>query len=243
MPLLIVKFEGSVLQKVRANGSPITIGRGPDNSIAIDNLAVSSRHAQIKSEQGRLVIEDLDSLNGTFVNNQRVKRAALKSGDVVMVGKHSIYVDESDHDEARVPEARQSAPPTKSVDETFVLDTEERRRLMQQISATGERSQIAPARVRLATLVRVQGPIDEAEYPLTGKLTVIGKSEMATVRLSGWFKPKVAAQINRRDDGYYLGRGDKAPTVNGSPISTPTLLKDGDLIEVCGVQLRFAIKE
>ena len=110
MPLLIVKFEGSVLQKVRANGGAITIGRGPDNSIPIDNLAVSSRHAQIKSEQGRLVIEDLDSLNGTFVNNQRVKRAALKSGDVVMVGKHSIYVDETDRGEAP-PRGRQAILP------------------------------------------------------------------------------------------------------------------------------------
>jgi hypothetical protein len=160
-----------------------------------------------------------------------------------MVGKHSIYVDETDRGEAPLSEAKQSAPLAKSVDETFVLDTEERRRLMQQISSTGERSQIAPARVRLATLVRVQGPIEKAEYPLTGKLTVIGKSEMATVRLNGWFKPKVAAQINRRDDGYYLGRGDKAPTVNGNTIWAPTLLNDGDLIEVCGVQLRFTIKE
>ena len=73
MPLLIVKFEGSVLQKVPTNSGSITIGRGPDNSIAIDNLAVSSHHAEIRSEQGHLVIEDLDSLNGTFVNSQRVK--------------------------------------------------------------------------------------------------------------------------------------------------------------------------
>jgi pSer/pThr/pTyr-binding forkhead associated (FHA) protein len=246
MSFLIVKFEGSVLQKVRANGGVITIGRGPDNSIAIDNLAVSNCHAQITSEQGRLVIEDLDSLNGTFVNNQRVKRAALKNGDVVMVGKHSIYVDENDRGEAPPREAKQTAPIAKEaprVDETFVLDTEELRRMMQQIAATGERSQIAPARVRLATLVRVRGPIEKAEYQLTGKLTVIGKSEMATVRLHGWFKPRVAAQISRRDDGYYLGRGDKAPTVNGRSIWAPTLLVDGDLIEVCGVQLKFTIKE
>ena len=83
MPVLIVKFEGSVLKKVATNGGSITIGRGPDNSIAIDNLAVSNRHAEIKSEQGGLVVEDLNSLNGTFVNNQRVKRSALKDGDVV----------------------------------------------------------------------------------------------------------------------------------------------------------------
>src|SRR5579871_1710457 len=122
MPVLVVKFEGSVLQKVAVNGGAITIGRSPDNSIPIDNLAVSSRHAQIKSEQGRLVIEDLDSLNGTFLNNQRVKRAALKIGDVVMVGKNCIYVDENDRGDAPVPDARQSSPLAKSVDETFVLD-------------------------------------------------------------------------------------------------------------------------
>lgn len=114
---------------------------------------------------------------------------------------------------------------------------------MQEIAATGERSQIAPSRIRVATLVRVKGRIEEAEYPLTGKLTVIGKSEMATVRLRGWFKPKVAAQISRRDDGYYLGRGDKVPNVNGSPVWAPILLADGDVIDVCGVQLKFTIKE
>jgi pSer/pThr/pTyr-binding forkhead associated (FHA) protein len=248
MPLLIVKFEGSVLQKVRTNSGSITIGRGPDNSIAIDNLAVSSHHAEIRSEQGHLVIEDLDSLNGTFVNSQRVKRSALKDGDVVLIGKHSIYVDESVRGESPVgdvkrPSGSGSGKEAPSVDETFVLDTHKRRKMMQEMAAAGERSQITPSRVRVATLVRVKGQIEKAEYPLTGKLTVIGKSEMATVRLSGWFKPKMAAQISRRDDGYYLGRGDKVPSVNGSPIWAPTLLSDGDLIDVCGVQLKFTIKE
>jgi pSer/pThr/pTyr-binding forkhead associated (FHA) protein len=245
MPCLIVKFEGSTLQKVPMNGGSITIGRGPDNSIAIDNLAVSSHHAEIKSEQGHLVIEDLNSLNGTFVNSQRVKRSALKHGDVVLIGKHSIYVDEKATGDPPANVNRPSASPqiAKSVEETFILDTEKRRKLMQEMAAAGERSQITPSRVRVATLIRIKGPIEQAEYPLTGKLTVIGKSEMATVRLSGWFKPKMAAQINRRDDGYYLGRGDRIPMINGSPIGAPTLLSDGDLIEVCGVQLKFTIKE
>ena len=245
MPLLIVKFEGSVLQQIPTNGGSITIGRARDNSIAIDNLAVSSHHAEIKSDQGHLVIQDLDSLNGTFVNSQRVKRSALKHGDVVLIGKHSIYVDEVAAGQSpvkvnRPPSGVKGAP---SVEETFILDTEKRRKLMQEMAAAGERSQITPSRVRVATLVRVKGPIEQAEYPLTGKLTVIGNSEMATVRLRGWFKPKMAAQINRRDDGYYLGRGDRVPTINGLPIEAPTLLSDGDLIDVCGVQLKFTIKE
>jgi len=247
--LLIVKFEDSVLQRVSINGGSVTIGRGPDNSIPIDNLAVSNHHAEIKSEDGHLVIQDLGSLNGTFVNNQRVKQSALKHGDVVLIGKHSIHVDEKSRGEAPVAVNRPSGnlsggvKEAPKVDETFILDTAKRRKMMQEIAAAGERSQITPSRVRVATLVRVKGQIEKAEYQLTGKLTVIGKSEMATVRLRGWFKPKMAAQINRRDDGYYLGRGDRVPKINGKPIWSPTLLSDGDLIEVCGVELRFTIPE
>jgi hypothetical protein len=84
------------------------------------------------------------------------------------------------------------------------------------------------------------GRLDQKEYVLTNKLTVIGKSPMAKVRLRGWFKPKMAAQINQRDHGYYLGTGDKVPSVNGSPIHGPIRLNDG---EVCGVRLNFIFRE
>jgi hypothetical protein len=98
-------------------------------------------------------------------------------------------------------------------------------------------------RARVASLVVLAGKTDQPEYLLSGKLTVIGKSEMATVRLRGWFKPKVAAQINKRDDGYYIGPADKTPTVNGSAIHGPTKLNDGDTIEVAGVKLNFTFKD
>jgi hypothetical protein len=246
MRYLIVRFQNSVLQKVPMDGGSITIGRGRDNSIAIDNLAVSNHHAQIRSEQDLLVIEDLDSLNGTFVNGLRVKRSALKDGDVIWVGKHSISMDGGGSSKTLI---RSPSPPaaaaknTSNFQETFVLDTGKRRDMMRQMAAAGERSQITPSRIRVATLVVISGRVDQSEYPLTGKLTVIGASPMATVRLRGWFKPKLAAQINRRDDGYYLGLGHKVPKLNGIWISSPALLSDGDLIEVCGTQLRFAVRE
>src|SRR5262249_57636570 len=81
------------------------------------------------------------------------------------------------------------------------------------------------------------------EYILTNKLTTIGKSPMATVRLKGWFKPQMAAQISQRDDGYYIGPGDKVPAVNGTPIPGPTRLNDGDLIEISGVRMNFIFRE
>jgi hypothetical protein len=91
--------------------------------------------------------------------------------------------------------------------------------------------------------VVLSGNTDQKEYVVTNKLTVIGKSKMATVRLKGWFKPQLAAQINQRDDGYYVGPGDKVPSVNGTPIPGPTRLNDGDTIEVCGVRLNFIFRD
>ncbi len=53
----------------------------------------------------------------------------------------------------------------------------------------------------------------------------------------------MAAQINQRDDGYYLGTGDKVPRVNGTPITGTVRLNDGDLIEICGVRMNFIFRE
>jgi len=66
---------------------------------------------------------------------------------------------------------------------------------------------------------------------------------MATIKLKGWFKPAMAAQINQRDDGYYVGSGAKIPAVNGVTIPGPTKLNDGDLIEVAGIRLNFIVRE
>ena len=84
----------------------------------------------------------------------------------------------------------------------MVLDTKARRDMLQQAAAMGERTQFAAGRVKVPTLVILSGNTDQKEYVLTNKLTVIGKSKMATVRLKGWFKPQLAAQVNQRDDGY-----------------------------------------
>ena len=246
MAVLVLKFEGSVLRNVPVLDVPITIGRAPDNSIAIDNVSISTHHARVEIQQGRLILSDLGSLNGTFVNAQRVKSATLKDGDVIAIGKHSIYVDELDRPELgrhNVPQPVKELVTVPAMAETFVLDTRQRRQMIQELAAAGESSQLAPTRVQVATLSRVEGKLDQDEYPLTSKLTVIGKSPMATIRLRGWFKPQVAAQISRLEDGYYLGLGDETPSINGQPIGGPTLLSHGDVIDVCGAKLKFVINE
>jgi pSer/pThr/pTyr-binding forkhead associated (FHA) protein len=241
MAKLSLMFEQKIVKEIPVGNRPIGIGRSPDNDIPVDNLAVSNYHARIYFEAGRLVIEDLDSLNGTFVNDMRVERATLHDGDNIHIGKHHIKVDTTG--EAPVPwdSGRKAAAPR--INETMVLDTKVRREMLQQAAAMGESMQFAAGRIKVPTLVVVAGRTEKKEYVLTNKLTVIGKSPMATIRIKGWFKPQMAAQINQRDDGYYVGPGDKIPTVNGTPIHGPTRLNDGDLIEICGVRMNFIFRE
>jgi hypothetical protein len=60
------------------------------------------------------------------------------------------------------------------------------------------------------------------------------------VKLRGWFAPKVAAQINRREDNtYYIGAAGKVPNINGHMATRPTQLVSGDWIEVAGIQFEF----
>jgi pSer/pThr/pTyr-binding forkhead associated (FHA) protein len=241
MPKLSLMFDNKIVKEVPMGSRPVTIGRAPDNDLPVDNLAVSNYHAKVYFEAGRMVIEDLGSLNGTFVNDLRIERATLHDGDNIHIGKHKIKVDTSGDAPLAWDTGRKAAAPR--INETMVLDTKERRQMLQQAAAMGESMQFASSRMKVPTLVVLDGRTDQKEYVLTNKLTVVGKSAMATVRLKGWFKPQMAAQINQRDDGFYLGPGDKVPTVNGSPISGPVRLNDGDLIEVSGVRLNFIFRE
>jgi pSer/pThr/pTyr-binding forkhead associated (FHA) protein len=241
MPKLTLMFEKKTVKEVPVGSRPVGIGRSPDNDLPVDNLAVSNYHARVYVEAGHLVVEDLDSLNGTFVNDLRVERATLHDGDNIHIGKHHIKVDATG--ELPVPHDAGRKTTAPRINETMVLDTKVRREMLQQAAAMGERTQFAAGRLKVPTLVVLGGKTDRKEYNITSKLTVIGKSNLATVQLRGWFKPKMAAQINQRDDGYYIGSGDKVPTVNGTPVTGQVLLKDGDLIQICGVRLNFIFRD
>ncbi len=255
MAKLTLKYEAAILKEVDVGAQPITIGRAPDNDLHVDNLAVSSHHARIFNDSGKLVVEDMNSLNGTFVNSQRVTRATLKPGDVVMVGKHTIEVRGEAEPIATSPAPTTPAKPAApKMQETMVLDTKKRRELLAQAmagstpgtpptEATAQAAPPPPPRVRIPWLVVLEGKTDQREYPLSNRLTVIGKSSMATVRLTGWFAPKVAAQISKRDDGFYIGTGDKVPSVNGQPITQPTKLNEGDVVQLGKVKLSFVYRD
>ncbi len=90
---LELKFKKNVLKKIETEKSEITIGRSPNTDIQIDNLAVSNQHARLIIQKGQYTVEDLNSTNGTLLNNKKISKAILKHNDIVAVGKHTLVIN------------------------------------------------------------------------------------------------------------------------------------------------------
>ncbi|MGH9601271.1 MAG: FHA domain-containing protein [Terriglobales bacterium] len=96
-----------------------------------------------------------------------------------------------------------------------------------------------PAAERVGVLTVLAGKSDQQQYRLTSKLTVIGKSNNASIRLKGWFAPQVGATIIKRDQKYFISAGEKKVMVDGQQITGQKELSEGSSIDVSGLKLSF----
>jgi hypothetical protein len=254
---LILKFEQSVLKEVPLSEAVVTIGRLPDNIVHIDNLAVSGHHAKIYWEQDKYIIEDNNSLNGTYVNRRRITRAALKDNDEILIGKHTLSFNES-YEGAPAP-AAQKGPVVPQMQATMVLDTRNAKEMLTMAASPRTGTQApptpeaaapahveppAPPKEHIGTLTVLDGKTDAKNYIL-GKMCVIGKSDMASIKLKGFFAPTMAALINKRDNKYFIAASEAKIKVriNGQEIVGQKELNEGDVVEVAGVKLSFGYQE
>jgi pSer/pThr/pTyr-binding forkhead associated (FHA) protein len=387
MAKLTLKFSDRVLKEYVVGIQPVRIGRLPDNTIVIDNAAVSGHHASVSRYGDLIVLEDLHSTNGTFVNAKPVKNHVLQDGDLILVGKHTIEFDETAGDDA--DEERTSTADLPDLEGTVMLDTHRHRSLLasldipeeprellsiddeldlattttddqqrtapveeeepetvvpdtvitatsettasargeastdsddvattvmpedaEQTTIAAETSEAAPARAtavaamadrdarrdeaggisdfdgaverparqektavyektaimtpapaaeaaphvdmrgltrkvapagagRVAALYVLAGRTERREYHLTAQTSVIGKADTALIKLSGWFKPKVAVAVARKGDGYSVTHLRGKTRINGERLAGRHDLQEGDVLDVCGLTLEF----
>ena len=91
-PTLVVRSGGGRAgETFPLDSEATTIGRSPECDIFLDDVTVSRRHAVVAKKDDRLEIEDLGSLNGTFLNRRRIESAArLSDGDELQIGKYRL---------------------------------------------------------------------------------------------------------------------------------------------------------
>jgi FHA domain len=93
--LVIRAGGGRAGEAFNVTGERMTIGRSPEAEIFLDDVTVSRNHALLVARRDGLYIDDLGSLNGTYVNRRRIESHRLQNGDELQVGKYKLtYLDE-----------------------------------------------------------------------------------------------------------------------------------------------------
>ena len=125
---LVLKLGTKEIKTIESDKDEFAIGRNPDNDIQIDNLAVSDRHARIIRGQDGFVLQDLDSTNGTFLNEKKIGQAILKEKDTVNIGKHTLLVETLRPRESGKPGQGSLA----ATEKTMKLDTQRHREMLKK---------------------------------------------------------------------------------------------------------------
>ncbi len=217
MPKMIVSIDGVVIKEVQLTKDRTTLGRRPYNDIVIDNLAISGEHAVIQLSGNEVSLEDLNSTNGTYVNGKAVKKQVLANDDTIEIGKYKIkYANE-----------QQEA----GFERTMVIKAG-------TVGVGAGAGPAAPVSAPTAAagshaaIKVLSGAAAGREVPLVKVVTTIGKPGVAV------------AAITKRPHGFVVAHveGTNKPTLNGSAIGAePVTLKDGDVLELAGTQMQFAL--
>ncbi|MBN1201118.1 MAG: FHA domain-containing protein [Anaerolineae bacterium] len=211
---------GDLREFVLAEGATATIGRSPNNHIAIPERHVSRQHSVISFRDGVFMISDLGSANGTFVNDKQLTDPfPLAHGDVIRlyvpVLHFSAIVTEEEHEQARVTGT-----------------------LIVPAGGSGQ-----------PTLHITSGPQEGAEIPiLTPSLTIGRATRNATwdISLQDRAISRPHAEIAQQEDGAWmitdLGSAN-GTIVNGAPISAdePYPLHDGTVITLGETTILFRL--
>lgn len=235
MPVVTMHFKDMDLGEFRIEkGGSLTIGRRETNTIVIDNLAVSGQHAKIDALDDGYLLTDLQSKNGTFVNDRMVTTHWLQPGDVITIGKHKLVF--------HLAQGEAAPPAADQVEKTMMLDTNEYRAMVGKSSSTVT---AAPTEKKEpgAVLSFLKG--GSGDVVLSKKLIKIGKDESSDVVVGGFMVGKTAATISKRPTGYFLSyvEGMSRPKVNGKPVKDTVQLKEFDKIEIGSATLEFVLKE
>ncbi|HRR99366.1 MAG TPA: FHA domain-containing protein [Candidatus Sumerlaeia bacterium] len=213
MPEMIVKLGDKVVQKYFFDKEVMSIGRARDNDIVIENLSVSRNHARVRQSEGKYILTDLNSANGTFVNNVRINKIELQDNDTITIGKHTIqFMNKKLSDEQLITDAF-------GAERTMIVD-----------------------RTPAARLIIDKGKQKDQEFRIAKEETYIGRATDNEICLHDWFVSKKHALILRQGQNYFLRdlKSWRGSMLNGK-FTREAPLKDGDTLQFGSTVMIFKL--
>ncbi len=192
--------DGGELRRVPIWPLPFRIGRGQGLELMLPSGSVSKAHAEIYEAEGSLRLRDLESTNGTFVNGQLIKDAAIREGDVLHFADFEFRLG------APAPEAPEEAPATVSLGHLrlpnrFVPGTRELKELLRDGAITTVFQPIVLMSGGGPTAYEVLGRGRHPGLPETPlELFRIAESMGAEAELSRLFRRKAVELVRHRTD-------------------------------------------
>jgi len=121
MAKLVVLTESMAGRALELTAEKTTIGRVEDNAFQIPEPSISSHHCEVLLQGSEVKIRDLNSTNGTFINDQPVTEAVLLPGQILRLGKVELRLESAVTSTPTPAPASAPAPAKKPVDRTVVM--------------------------------------------------------------------------------------------------------------------------
>ena len=261
MSTLTLKLKENLLGDYQLQDSfSLTIGRGDKNDVVIQDPAVSGHHAKIDPVGDRFVLIDLQSKNGTFVNENLVISHWLKHGDVISIGNHQLVFNQYGTQQIFDDDMQE-------IDKTVIMDTSRHRNMMIKSNPTKSINVVRfwdkghekngdssgqPKTSTPFTAVDDHQPVGVITYLAGGfgkvklkrKIATIGKHPSSDVVVKGFLVGQTAVTITQKPEGFYLTpiSGLAKLKVDGNTVKVPTIIDDLSIIEIGSAKLQFSLE-
>lgn len=228
MAKITVMFGADPQSEHSLDKDQLKVGRAMDCDIVVDNLGVSRHHCTIVRDGEGWAVLDGGSNNGTYVGGQKIQKHALKHGERIVLGKHSLVYDAHGYAASTASANAKKGPAAMGGEMTMFVD-----------QAQLAKAMAAEVGGKRMALVLSQGG-REVVVPLLKEETAIGKADSADIPAKGFLVKPVQAKVLRIQGGHRLVAmgGWRAVRINDRKVADAPL-KSGDIIRIAGAAFTY----
>lgn len=228
----IISLNDKAIKRFKIkDGWKLTIGRGIDADVIVDNTAISREHTSIELKDGRYILSDLGSLNGTFVNGNKIDRGVyITEDDNIKLGKFKLAVAKDSKMQGAGIGSYGVHPDTD--DKTIIVNPKK----------LSEMAKNADSKEAEHKLVLAEGHAVPDSISLKGKDSIkIGKDRSCDIILPGWFIAESQCYVVKHKNSYKIvpQRSWVKTFLNGTTIKDEHPLRKGDIIKIRSTKIRF----